>query len=138
MKKIFLATILVLSLVLSIVGCSGTPQEPIENPQENPQENPPVEITYTDEFPYLPKHPSMVLKELQKGSPESGDYAFYTIPDAEYETFFVKYEEILKQDGWSVTIDEKPNGLGVAKDDHMAAMTVNKTAEGTMMVINSK
>lgn len=130
MRKHLLITILFAVLLIVAVGCTNSPQTPNDKVVQK--------ITYTDEFNFLPKHPSMTLKELQKGEEGNFDYAFYTISGTDFEKFFTEYEAILKQDGWTVTQDIKPTGLSVEKEGHISSMALSKGQNEVVLVVTAK
>ncbi|MDF2801220.1 MAG: hypothetical protein K0S61_1123 [Anaerocolumna sp.] len=148
MRRNLYFTILLSILLIVTVGCTNTAKASITTETPKVTETPVVteipkgtetpNVTYTDEFDYLPKHPSMKLKDFIKGEQGNFDYAFYTISGVEFNSFFTKYEAILKQDNWTVSKDEKPNALTVEKGNHLSAMALSKENDIITLVITAK
>lgn len=114
-------------LVFVLLGCNATPKTP-----------PAPKINYTAEINYLPSHPSMKLKEFRKGEGGAFDYVFYTISGTEYDKFLTEYENILKQDGWTITDDKKPDGLSIKKNEHIASMALAKMENEIVLTVAAK
>ena len=93
-----------------------------------------AKITYTEEFPHVPKHPSMVFEEFTEAeSEEQLSQATYRIEDEEYESFLTEYEEILIEDGWEIIQDEKPMSLSMKKDEQISVFIVYKVGDTLML-----
>ncbi|MCM1990261.1 hypothetical protein [Oceanirhabdus seepicola] len=96
------------------------------------------EITYTEEFNYLPKYEGMVIEDFKEPIEGQMGIAVYKLKDASPEDVLKKYERLLKKDGWKVTKDNKPANLTVEKENHQATIATSKTEEGTTLTIMSK
>ena len=98
-----------------------------------------AKITYTEEFPHVPKHPSMVFEEFTEAeSEEQLSQATYRIEDEEYESFLTEYEEILIDDGWEIIQDEKPMSLSMKKGEEISVFIVYKVGDTLMLTAFAK
>ena len=66
-----------------------------------------------------PVLPEMTLENEQTGEEKdpNAPQATYSLEKGDYETFLDEYEEKLTKEGWTVTLDGKPDFLSLEKGD---------------------
>lgn len=108
------------------------------------------QVTYTDEFPYLPAYGNMVLEadeedgeegeENEQKEQKEGEFSkrTYVVENAEIENLLTEYEQILHEDGWTTAYDGKPNMIEVQKDDHHVTIIAYQQNEVTKLDITGK
>ncbi|ABR50246.1 hypothetical protein Amet_4165 [Alkaliphilus metalliredigens QYMF] len=113
MKRMFVF-ILSLLMLATMASCASS------NNGESEDDN-----RYTKEFPYLPDYEeSMKLIEFKEGEGEDLDIGTYSIPNTTPEGFLSRYEEILVENGWENTLDNKPISINMKKEEHIAIILV--------------
>jgi hypothetical protein len=127
MRKIKFTIAIMPIIIFVLFGCTPAPKT-----------LPAPKINYTAEINFLPSHPSMKLKEFRKGEGGAFDFVFYTISGTEYNKFLTEYENILKQDGWTITDDKKPDGLSIKKNEHLASMALAKIENEIVLTVAAK
>lgn len=127
MKKITFLLILVI-LTLGLAACSPSPQAPKE-----------AEITYTEEFDYIPKHEAMELQHFNESEGE-GEFsdALYKLEGVEADKFLEEYQALLVKDGWEIVEDKKPISLSAKKNDRTAVFLLNESNEGILLMVLAK
>jgi hypothetical protein len=97
--------------------------------------------TYTKEFSYLPSYSSNM--ELQSFTPPTQStqgygIAKYTIKNTNKNDVLLKYESILKKDGWTIYDDKKPYSIGAKKDTHQIGLVPTSTGKDVLLTVFSK
>lgn len=113
MKKLLTLTLLLCSFFF--IGCNTT--------DLNNSNEPDMEITYFEDFNYLPMYPGAEKVSYtppeQEGTVGKG---VYIIPEDNLNEASSKYTKILKDNGWEVNQDESNPFLDCKKGDHTAAI----------------
>lgn len=130
MKKI--AYILIFSLlVVGLAACSPTtPKTPNAS-----------EITYTEEFDYIPKHDAMVLQDFAEAEEVGGfSDALYKLEGeaVKFDTFLEEYQALLVKDRWEITEDKKPISISARKGERSAVFLLSESNEGILMMVLTK
>lgn len=117
MKKIALLLIPLL-LVFTISSCRSSNDQENEGGIDN-------DIQYTEEFPYLPAYgENMELIEFREGEGEDVDIATYSVQNITADEFLTDYEELLIENNWENTFDNKPVSINMKKEEHIAIIIV--------------
>lgn len=127
MKKIFV--LFIVFNIFLISSCSGT--------------------TYLKEFPYLPAYKNMTLETTEEGAEENAEEETteatgeltkktYIVKNVSAENVLNEYEEILHEDGWTTTLDGKPNMIEISKDEHQAMILVYEKDDVVKLEITAK
>jgi len=102
-------------------------------------------VTYTKEFPYLPAYKNMTLETAEGDAEEEDTQAAgepikrtYIVQNVPAENVLAEYEEILNEDGWTTTLDGKPQMIEVKKDEHEAMIIVYEQDDAVKMDITAK
>lgn len=84
-------------------------------------------ITYTEEFPFLPAYKNMTLEvdeeDLEEDTAEEPGQLVkktFIVANADVDNILGEYEQILNEDGWTITYDGKPQMLEAEKGEHKA------------------
>lgn len=136
MKKLFyLFAILVLTI--SLVSCAAKNPNPSNNNTNSPTEN---AIAYTKEFSYLPSYNG--IKSATTYTPTNAKEplatAKYLIQNTTDTKVFEDYETILKEDGWTITQEEKVISFSAKKDTHLANISIQISGKDVMLTVQSK
>lgn len=122
MKKTFYL-FLTFILILALTACGST-----KTPNNN--------ITYTEEFDYIPKHEAMALDSYAEA--EAADQfsdALYKLNGVNFDTFLEEYQTILEKDGWEITEDKKPISISAQKGERIAVFLLSESDGGILMMV---
>lgn len=95
-------------------------------------------VKYTEEFAYLPAYPGMTFAEKKPTEDQSFTNATYKVTNVKGDEVLKNYEDILKNDGWKVTQDNKPSTITVEKDKHMAVIVPIQEQNDVTIFISTK
>ncbi|MFL0194316.1 hypothetical protein ACJDU8_01810 [Clostridium sp. WILCCON 0269] len=149
MKKVFF-TFIVLTISIFFVACSAKTSNNTSNvskpntTKSNAARNTTnTKITYTKELSYIPAYNSD-MKAVSTAPPNSSGLttANYTIKNSTNTEVLQNYENIFKQDGWTITQDQKKSnslmGFVSKKDTHQATVVILQNNKDVAIVIKSK
>ena len=134
MRKIFyLFTLLI--LIGSLVGCGAKSSNPT-NGTNTPAAD---KITHTTELTYLPSYngikstaysPATTTAPLAKTK--------FTIKNTTDVKVYEDYKNILKNDGWTITQEQKVISFSAKKDAHSANISIQISGNDVILTVQSK
>jgi ABC-type oligopeptide transport system substrate-binding subunit len=131
MKKI-LYIAMALVIAISLAAC-GTQNSKKANTTNN------IKITYTKEFTYLPSYNGVKATSFTPATKKAPlGIAKYTIKNTTDTKLYEDYESILKNDGWTITKDQKYYSIVAKKDKHIADILIQKTGKDIILMVISK
>ena len=129
MKRISLFLIFLL-LIFTLLSCNSS------NINDNNDDSISNKDNYTKEFPYLPNYKeAMELVDFKEGEGEEVDIATYSVQGATPEEFLSTYEQLLIENEWENTFDNKPVSINMAKEDHIAIIITPPIEEGEDLIV---
>ncbi|MFT5873442.1 MAG: hypothetical protein ACI8WT_002387 [Clostridium sp.] len=136
MKK-FLYITMILGISIFFVACGA--KDPVETNKPDTSVATNIKITYTKKLAYLPTYNGIEPTEYTTLDKKTGlTTAKYTIKNVADTKVFQDYENILKQDGWTITGSEKSSSIFSKKDTHIANVIIQKSGKDILLLITSK
>lgn len=126
-KLIYIFAIMVISISLVSCGVKGSNSAASD-----------IKITYTKELSYLPSYNGMQSAQYTPASKKALATEKYTIKNTTDTKVYEDYESILKNDGWTITKDQKYFAISAKKDTHMANIIIQKNGKDVILMIISK
>lgn len=96
-------------------------------------------IIYTKEFSYVPAYNSDMKADSTEPANIAGlSTANYTLKNTTKDKVFDTYENLLKQDGWTITKEQKPANIMATKDIHQVTVVIMQLKEDIKLIIMAK
>lgn len=123
MKKLFII-ISAFVLLIGLTACGSVSTTKASN------------IAYTKEFSYIPAY-SAAMKADSTSSTSVKDFtqANYTLQNVTNIKVFEKYQDLLNEDGWTITNSEKPRSITAKKDAHIVTMSIMQYSDNVIKLI---
>lgn len=95
---------------------------------------------YTEEFPYLPAYYNNIKSDTSPSYDKITGFskATYTIVNTTNTEVFLNYENILKNDDWTITQDQNPDSIVANKGTHQATIKTQVAGKDVKLLILTK